>query len=92
MLVIDRRADTTAYAPGANRSKVQAELDKQGFTHGIWESPAVPALVEVEHLGETTTLGSGVLCIAQTPGRAELLRLLFERVWGVGRDALAVLQ
>ncbi|EJF65363.1 nucleoside hydrolase [Dichomitus squalens LYAD-421 SS1] len=49
MFVIDRREDPSAYAPGANRAKVQAELDRLNFQHsGVYESTAVPAEVEVE--------------------------------------------
>ncbi|KAM6502416.1 nucleoside hydrolase [Amanita muscaria] len=88
MLVVDRRRDTTAYAPGVNRSRVQAELDKQGIPHGLWESPAVPAPVEVESVNDTVTVGSGVRYIIKTPGSGVLLQLLFERIWGVSCDAL----
>jgi len=87
MLVVDRRRDTTAYAPGVNRSRVQAELDKQGIPHGLWESPAVPAPVEVESVTDTVTVGSGVSYIIKTPGSGVLLQLLFERIWGVSGDA-----
>ena len=49
MLVVDRRDDIGAYAPGANRAEVQAELDRHHFQHtGAYESTAVPAQVEVE--------------------------------------------
>jgi len=83
MLVVDRRSDTTAYAPGANRSEVQAELDRLGISHGIWESTALPAPVEVESVADTIVVGSGVPCVTGTPGCSALLRLLLERVWGV---------
>ncbi|THH32284.1 hypothetical protein EUX98_g1908 [Antrodiella citrinella] len=45
MLVIDRREDVGAYAPGSNRSQVQAELDKnpEFHPHGASESTAVRA-------------------------------------------------
>ena len=49
MLVVDRRDDPGAYAPGANRAEVQAELERHHFQHaGAYESTAVPAQVEVE--------------------------------------------
>ncbi|TCD71568.1 hypothetical protein EIP91_007315 [Steccherinum ochraceum] len=50
MLVIDWRDDQGAYAPGANRAAVQAELEKHPEFHplGTLESTAVPAQVEVE--------------------------------------------
>ncbi|KAJ3565909.1 hypothetical protein NP233_g7341 [Leucocoprinus birnbaumii] len=48
MLVIDRRDDQTAYAPGANRAEVQKQLDLLGIPHKPWESTALPAQVEVE--------------------------------------------
>ncbi|RPD74261.1 nucleoside hydrolase [Lentinus tigrinus ALCF2SS1-7] len=49
MLVVDRRDDAGAYAPGVNRAEVQAELERHHFKHaGAYESTAVPAQVEVE--------------------------------------------
>ena len=82
--MVDRREDETAYAPGVNRANFQAEVDKQGISHGNWESTAVPAEVEIEAKTVTsTTDDSGVSCVYQTPGPAELLSLLLDRVWGV---------
>ena len=50
MLVVDRRDDVGAYAPGANRAAVQTELKRHHFPHaGAYESTAVPAQVEVEN-------------------------------------------
>ena len=45
MLVIDRRNDVGAYAPGANRARVQAELERShAQTEGtLLESTALPA-------------------------------------------------
>ncbi|KAK0494899.1 nucleoside hydrolase [Armillaria luteobubalina] len=83
MLIIDRREDEAAYAPGANRAFVQKELDKHQLTHGPWESTAVPAAVEVESLDSSPHDGSRVSCITKTPGHDVLLQLLLERVWGV---------
>ncbi|KAI1794101.1 nucleoside hydrolase [Ganoderma leucocontextum] len=50
MLVVDRRDDVGAYAPGANRAAVQAELERHHFPHAgaYYESTAVPAQVEIE--------------------------------------------
>ncbi|RDX55068.1 nucleoside hydrolase [Lentinus brumalis] len=99
MLVVDRREDVGAYAPGVNRAEVQAE--RHHFKHtGTYESTAVPAQVEVEapptnpgkpqEQGPATMQDSkskthteGVPCITETPGPAALLQLLLERVWGV---------
>ncbi|KAF8170255.1 Inosine/uridine-preferring nucleoside hydrolase domain-containing protein [Mycena galopus ATCC 62051] len=81
-LVVDRRDDLSAYAPGANRAEVQAELEKHSSHHGTWESTAVPALVETEH-APSTMLAQGVMCVHATPGPDTLLKLLTERVWGV---------
>lgn len=94
MLVIDRRNDVGAYAPGANRARVQAELERlNAQTKGALESIAVPAQVEVEtesqadppsnHVGPST---SGVPVVTKAPGSSVLLKLLLERVWGVGRS------
>ncbi|CAL1707331.1 unnamed protein product [Somion occarium] len=93
MLVIDRRNDDGAYSPGANRAHVQAELERlHAHTDGYLESAAVPAQVEVEseaqadppsaHVGE---VGTGVPVVTKTPGSDVLLKLLAERIWGVGR-------
>ncbi|KAH9931079.1 nucleoside hydrolase [Epithele typhae] len=50
MLVVDRRDDPGAYAPGANRAEVQAALDPshRAGTSTLLESNAVPAQVEIE--------------------------------------------
>ncbi|KAH0827947.1 nucleoside hydrolase [Lanmaoa asiatica] len=98
MLVVDRRGDQTAYAPGANRSKVQSLLERSHECHGLLESTAVPALVEMESegirkgpdewLGHPTvhdgSLGGSmdVACIVGTPGKDALLQLLVKRLWG----------
>ncbi|KAJ7647592.1 nucleoside hydrolase [Roridomyces roridus] len=82
MLVVDRREDASAYAPGVNRAAVQAELEQQNFAHATFESTAVPALVETEQ-EPTTDSSDGVLCVYRTPGPAALLDLLTSRVWGV---------
>ncbi|KAJ6593665.1 nucleoside hydrolase [Mycena capillaripes] len=81
-LVVDRRDDTSAYAPGANRAEVQAELDKHSSHHGNWESTAVPALVETEHAPKNLH-PRGVMCVHATPGPTTLLNLLTWRIWGV---------
>jgi hypothetical protein len=79
---VDRRLDLSAYAPGANRAEVQAELDKHSSPHGAWESTAVPALVETEQ-APRAVVAQGVICVHATPGPATLLKLLTKRVWGV---------
>jgi hypothetical protein len=83
MVVVDRREDESAYSPGANRAEIQAELEKRAFSHGSWESTALPAQVEVENAAEAKPAGSGVLCITETPGPEVLLNLLLTRVWGI---------
>lgn len=85
MLVVDRREDESAYAPGANRAMVQEELDKKGLKHDAsrWESSAVPAEVEVESAPVGIEDASAVYCVSKTPGPQVLLDLLFKRVWGV---------
>ncbi|KAK0195894.1 nucleoside hydrolase [Armillaria mellea] len=82
MLIIDRREDEAAYAPGTNRALVQEELDKHQLAHGPWESTAVPAAVEVESLDSSPHDGPHISCITKTPGPDVLLQLLLERVWG----------
>jgi hypothetical protein len=102
MLVVDRREDQTAYAPGANRSEVQSILEQSHQHHGLLESTAVPAPVEMEseglHKGPDEWLGHqtvhdgslggsmDVACIVGTPGKDVLLQLLTERLWGASYD------
>ncbi|KAG5220049.1 nucleoside hydrolase [Salix suchowensis] len=84
MLVVDRREDETAYAPGANRAHVQAELERLvSDHHHEWESIAFPAQVEIEKPADNTQLSEGVQCIVETPGPDALLKLLVKRVWGI---------
>lgn len=83
MLVVDRREDEAAYAPGANRAHVQAELERLVSDHQHeWESTALPAQVEIEKLADNTQ-SPGVQCIVETPGPDALLKLLVKRVWGI---------
>ncbi|KIY65844.1 nucleoside hydrolase [Cylindrobasidium torrendii FP15055 ss-10] len=85
MLVVDRREDESAYAPGANRAMVQEELDKQSLKHETsgGEFSAVPAEVDVENAPVGNEDVSAVFCVSKTPGPKVLLDLLFKRVWGV---------
>jgi len=87
MLVVDRRDDQGAYAPGSNRAEVQEELEKHQFSHaGNYESTAVPAQVEVENVAQTQALPDqpgGVSCVVKTPGPNALVDLMLERIWGV---------
>ncbi|KAG1777639.1 nucleoside hydrolase [Suillus placidus] len=83
MFVIDRREDNTAYAPGANRAEVQAQLDLRQLGHGLLESTALPARVEIEGPGLEQRQQKGVACLVETPGPSVLLELLTRRVWGI---------
>lgn len=99
MLIVDRRDGQTAYAPGANRSEVQSILEQSHQSHGLLESTAVPAQVEMESEGVRTgpdawmghptvhdgSLGGSmeVACVVSTPGKDVLLQLLLKRLWGV---------
>ena len=83
MFVIDRRDDNTAYAPGANRVEVQAQLDLSQLGHGLLESTALPARVEIEDSTFEPKQQKGVACIVETPGPSVLLQLLVRRVWGI---------
>jgi len=77
MLVVDRRDDVGAYAPGDNRSHVQQKLDRLNVSHGPFESAAVPAPVFV---GKPDI---GVFTVVETPGPSACLELLLQRIWGV---------
>jgi len=84
MLVVDRRDDQTAYAPGANRAEVQKQFDLLGIPHKPWESVAVPAQVEVQREPHDLSMPqTGIWCAVKTPGQEALLKLLLQRVWGV---------
>ncbi|KAJ3861207.1 nucleoside hydrolase [Lentinula novae-zelandiae] len=87
MVVVDKRQDKTAYAPGANRAQVQAQLEQTHFSSGgNLESVALPAQVEVNSTSESHKTESnhrGVWCITETPGPDALLETLLARVWGV---------
>ncbi|KAI6125693.1 nucleoside hydrolase [Pisolithus croceorrhizus] len=86
MMVIDRRDDPTAYAPGLNRAQVQSLLEQYHQPHGLLESTAVPAQVETEDFvrpDSGTVSRTGIPCVVETPGPDALLRLLANRVWGV---------
>lgn len=83
MFVTDRRVEDTAYAPGANRAEVQAQLDLRQLGHGLLESTALPARVEVEGPGLEQGQPRGVACLVETPGPNVLLQLLTRRVWGI---------
>ncbi|OAX42300.1 nucleoside hydrolase [Rhizopogon vinicolor AM-OR11-026] len=94
MFVVDRRDENTAYAPGANRSEVQAQLDLRQLGHGLLESAALPARVDIEEpslsvggdeVGLQAVSGQrkGVACLVETPGPSVLLQLLMSRVWGI---------
>ncbi|KAJ4468317.1 Inosine/uridine-preferring nucleoside hydrolase domain-containing protein [Lentinula aciculospora] len=83
MVVVDRREDKTAYAPGANRAEVQAQLEKKHLFGGKnSESIALPAPVEIEPKKPESDHRS-VWCVMETPGPEALLRTLLARVWGV---------
>jgi len=83
MLVVDRRSDASAYAPGVNRAEVQSGRDKAALSHGNITSTTLPAQVEVEDAPSKHIVESGVFCITDTPGPSTLLHLLLRRVWGV---------
>lgn len=84
MLVVDRREDESAYDPGANRAKVQAELEKHDFqSTGVLESTAIPAQVEVECAPAVGKHAGSVAVVVTTPGPDVLLRILTQRVWGL---------
>jgi hypothetical protein len=95
LCVVDRRNDHRAYAPGANRVRVQAELrermasgaaDPDSF--GLLESAAVPALVAVEHepSRKSEDEQEGIPVVERTPGAEVLLQLMMKRVWHVEVD------
>ena len=83
MLVVDRRDDVSAYAPGANRAEVQKRLNSTLHVEDdLWESTSVPAQVEVEKKPVDKKPAHGIWVITHTPGPEALLRLVLKRVWG----------
>jgi len=88
MLVVDRRDDVGAYAPGDNRSHVQEELDRLHIPHGPFESAAVPVPVLMEYAGKKGGPDDiGVFTLVETPGPRVCLELLFQRIWGISRQS-----
>lgn len=92
MCVVDRRDDKGAYSPGANRARVQAELQRRiaagsaeagGF--GSVEPVAVPARVEVdaELSRPCEDEQEGVPVAEGTPGAEALLQIMMKRIWHV---------
>jgi hypothetical protein len=79
MLVVDRRG---AYAPGANRAELQAQIDAN--YHGHLESTVVPAMVAVDQDVRNERANNEVWCIRETPGSEAILKMLLSRVWGIG--------
>jgi len=86
MLVVDRRDDVGAYAPGVNRSHVQQELDRLHVSHGPFESAAVPAPVLMDDVGKEGKQDIGVFTLVDTPGPRACLELLLQRIWGVSKS------
>ena len=95
MCVVDRRGDQSTYAPGVNHMHVQEELKGRMATgasepgsSGLFESVAVPALVEIEdepsHLSKDDQ--EGIPVIEGTPGAEALLQIMMKRVWHVEAD------
>jgi len=94
MCVVDQR-DQSAHAPGVNRARVQAELERRIATgsadpggFGPLEYVVVPARVEVE--GEPSRPcedeQEGVPVIESTPGPEALLQIMLKRIWHVEVD------
>lgn len=83
MLVVDRRDDVGAYAPGDNRSHVQQELDRLHASHGPFESTAAPAPVLMDDIGKKGKQDNGVFTLVETPGPRACLELLLQRIWGI---------
>ena len=72
MLVVDRRGDEHNFQLGEDRSQVQAQnIAKEGLH---LESK------EGRHL---SLEAEGVIVVTESPGPQKLLRLMFERIWGV---------
>ncbi|KAG1770807.1 hypothetical protein EV702DRAFT_1248964 [Suillus placidus] len=97
MFVTDRREESTAYAPGANRAEVQAQLDLRQLGHGLLESTALPARVNIEdpillaggqgEVGLEQKERKGVECLVETPGPSVLLQLLTRTGSGAFNDS-----
>jgi hypothetical protein len=82
MVVVDRRDDIGAYAPGDNRSHVQRELDRLHLPHGPFESAVIPAPVIVDDASKQGKKDIGVFTVVETPGPRACLELLLQRIWG----------
>ena len=73
MLVVDRRDDLSAYAPGANRAEVQMDLERYHVDQFALESTFVPDLEDTRNNDE-----QGVACVTDTPGPDVLLKILLK--------------
>lgn len=83
MLVVDRRDDVGAYAPGDNRS-VQYTSNQLGASHAPLDPYVIPAPVLGEDdVGEKEKQGIGVFTLVETPGPRVCLGLLLRRIWGI---------
>ena len=78
MLVVDRRADEGNYKHGDNRAQVKALKD------GRYDSPSV--LIEPKEQLQKGMDAQGVIVITDSPGPQELLRFIFQRIWGVEEE------
>lgn len=84
MCVIDRRNhDEGAYAPGANRAKVQAALEKAHVPHGPFESTVVPVAAPKPEYFRISENTEGVPVLVRSPGAEALTKIMAERVWGI---------
>lgn len=72
MLVVDRREDVSAYPLGTNRSEAQREPHEGHGDVKMSKSDVVDVVA-----GGIP----GIVCVYETPGPAEILRMLLERVW-----------
>ena len=80
MLVVDRRIDEGNYELGENRAQVQALKDGR---HG---SP--PVQIKSKEQLQKSMDAQGVIVVIDSPEPQELLRFMFERIWGVGGEGL----
>lgn len=80
---MDRRAEQSAYALGANRSQVQVQLERHLQDQSDKLTPTQDNDEQQETKVGFNDIQSGVYCIDKTPGTDALVKLLFNRVWGV---------
>lgn len=88
MLIVDRRSFTSSQSKGHNRAYEQTKTDLAEAPDPVGAQSASDAKKLAASTGSTAANEhpgdeGGVLCATGTPGDDVLVKLLFERIWGI---------